>query len=67
MDDNESPIQGDRILCAAEASRKLGLCRTSFYALLKEKGFPRLIALSAHAHGYSERERNVWLANRPRA
>ena len=67
MNKIEPVPQGDRILRAAEAARKLGLGRTSFYALLKEEGFPRPIALSARARGYSERELDVWLANRPRA
>ena len=66
MNNNEPIQQGDRILRATEAARKLGLGRTSFYSLLKEDDFPRPLALSARARGYSEHELDVWLANRPR-
>ena len=66
MNTNEPIQHGDRILRATEAARKLGLGRTSFYSLLKEDDFPRPLALSARARGYSEHELDVWLANRPR-
>lgn len=59
--------RGDRILRTAEAARKLGLGRTSFYSLLKEGDFPRPITLSTRARGYSEHELDAWLASRPRA
>ena len=68
MNKPQEPHQNsDRILRAAEAAQKLGLGRTSFYSLLKEKDFPRPIALSARARGYSERELDAWLASRPRS
>lgn len=63
----EPSRNSDRILRAAEAARKLGLGRTSFYSLLKENDFPRPIALSARARGYSEHELDAWLASRPRS
>lgn len=67
MNRDEPISRGDRILRASDAARKLGLGRTSFYTLLKEEGFPRPIALSARARGYSERELDAWLSTRPRA
>lgn len=67
MNNNKPIQQGDRILRATEAARKLGLGRTSFYTLLKEESFPRPIALGARARGYSERELDAWLSTRPRA
>ena len=59
---------GDRILRAADALRKLGIGKTSFYELAKtDPTFPRPIVLSARARGYSEYELDLWLAARPRA
>jgi predicted DNA-binding transcriptional regulator AlpA len=59
--------QPDRILRTAEAAKKLPLSKTSFYELPKhDPTFPRAIALEECAHGYSERDLDAWLANRPR-
>jgi|TARA_R110002126_G_scaffold94099_2_gene222461 prophage regulatory protein len=67
MDAPHTNRHGDRILRAADAARKLGLGRTSFYNLLKEENFPRPIALGTRARGYSEHELDEWINSRPRA
>jgi prophage regulatory protein len=55
------------ILRRREVERRVGLGRSSIYALIADGSFPEPIKLSKHAVGWIETEINSWLDKRIRA
>jgi predicted DNA-binding transcriptional regulator AlpA len=64
---NTQNYRPDTILRPAQVAKKLGVGKTSFYALVKGMGFPRAIILGKHARGYSENEVDAWIKAQARA
>ncbi|MCL6555002.1 MAG: AlpA family transcriptional regulator [Burkholderiales bacterium] len=52
------------ILRLPELRKRIGLSRSSIYALVRQGKFPRPISLSARAVGWSLAEVEQWLAER---
>jgi prophage regulatory protein len=52
------------ILRLPELRKRIGLGRSSIYALVKQGSFPRPIPLSARAVGWSAAEVEAWLQSR---
>jgi prophage regulatory protein len=58
------PVSSPRMLRLPEVSRRIGLARSSVWALVKAGRFPAPRHLSARAVGWWEREVDDWLALR---
>jgi prophage regulatory protein len=56
--------QTTTILRLPELRKRIGLGRSSIYALVKRGQFPRPIHLSARAVGWSQAEVEQWIAER---
>jgi prophage regulatory protein len=56
--------QATTVLRLPELSKRVGLCRSSIYSLIRQGSFPRPIPLSARAVGWIESEIEQWLAER---
>ena len=56
----------EQLLTRREVQSRLGIGRTSFYALRAEAGFPLPIRVGPRAIRWSESEVAAWIASRPR-
>ena len=52
------------ILRRKQVQERIGLARSSLYALIASNQFPRPVQLSARAVGWRERDVNAWLESR---
>ena len=53
-----------RVLRVQEVAKKLGVCRATVYALLRETDFPKPIKLGGKAVGWVESRVDEWILNR---
>lgn len=52
------------ILRRKQVQERIGLARSSLYALIKKNQFPRPVQLSTRAVGWYERDVTAWLESR---
>jgi prophage regulatory protein len=57
-----APVVSDRLLRLQEVTRRVGLSKTTIYALIAEKRFPRPRKIKPAMARWSEREIDIWIA-----
>ena len=61
----EEPLMSTRIIRRPEVERRIGLSRSSIYALMQKGVFPQPVKLGARAVGWREEDIQAWIDNRP--
>lgn len=61
----EAKVNTDRMLRRAQVLERVGLGRSSLYAMMAHGAFPRPVRIGQRAVAWSERSITDWIASRP--